>query len=230
MLKKTLLVLLSSSAALMATAQKNSGLILKGGLNIANVSTSSNGRVEDAKSLTSFHVGIVGDFELAKMFAFQPGILFTGKGTKSQTGSESAANYYKATTNPYYIEVPANLVLKLPLGKSRIFAGAGPYVAIGVGGKNKAHGKYLGMSFKNENKIDFSNDDPTTLNYEEGAGFGILRRFDYGLNGLAGIEANNMVFSVNYGLGLAKLQSGADNSSDDMNKHRVWSFSIGFKL
>lgn len=231
MLKKTLFVLLCSSAVLAATAQRNSGLILKGGINRANVSTSTNGRVEDAKGLTSFHVGLVGDIELAKMFAFQPGILFTGKGTKSQTGVESDANYYKATTNPYYIEVPANLVLKLPLGqRSRIFAGAGPYVAIGVGGKNKAKGKYLGIAFENENDIEFSDDDPTTLNFEEGAGFGIMRRFDYGLNGLAGIEVSNVLFSVNYGHGLAKLQSGSDNSSDDLNKHRVWSFSIGIKL
>lgn len=230
MLKKMFFLLLGGSAALMATAQ-NSGVILKGGLNIANVSTSTNGRVEDAKSLTSFHVGVVGDFELAKMFAFQPGILFTGKGTKSQTGLESDANYYKATSNPYYIEIPANFVLKLPLGqRSRIFAGAGPYLGIGVAGKNKAKGKYLGIGFENESNIEFSDDDPTTLNFEEGAGFGVLRRFDYGLNGLAGIEVNNVLFSVNYGHGLAKLQSGSDNSSDDLNKHRVWSFSIGFKL
>lgn len=214
----------------MATAQK-SGVIVKAGLNVANVSTSTNGRVEDAKSLTSFHVGILGDFELAKMFAFQPGILFTGKGTKSQTGLESQPNYYKATTNPYYIEVPANIVLKLPLGeRSRIFVGAGPYLAIGVAGKNKAEGKALGVAFDNENDIEFSDDDPTTLNFEEGAGFGILKRFDYGLNGLAGIQVSNVLFSVNYGHGLAKLQSGSDNSSDDMNKHRVWSFSMGIKL
>ena len=231
MTKRMLLVLLCSSAVLIATAQKNSGVIVKAGINRANVSTSSNGRVEDAKGLTSFHVGVVGDFELAKMFAFQPGILFTGKGTKSQTGSEAETNYFKATTNPYYIEIPANLVLKLPLGeRSRIFAGAGPYLGIGVAGKNKAKGKYLGISFENEKDIEFSDDDPTTLNFEEGAGFETLRRFDYGLNGLAGVEVNNVLFSVNYGHGLAKLQSGAENSSDDLNKHRVWSFSIGVKL
>ena len=230
MLKKTFLVLLAGSAVLLANAQKG-GMILKGGLNIANVSVTDNGRVEEAKSLTSFHVGAVADLRLSKVVSFQPGILFTGKGTKSQTGRESDANYYKAVTNPYYIEVPANLVFKLPLGEhSGLFVGAGPYLAVGVGGKNKAEGRYLGMAFDVENDIEFSDDDPTTLNFEEGAGFGIMRRFDYGLNGIAGLEFQNVLFSVNYGHGLAKIQSGADNSSDDMNKHRVWSFSIGFKL
>jgi hypothetical protein len=35
---------------------------------------------------------------------------------------------------------------------------------------------------------------------------------------------------VNYGLGLAKLQSGGNSSEDDRNKHRVLSFTVGFKL
>jgi hypothetical protein len=126
--------------------------------------------------------------------------------------------------------VPANFVFKLPLGQTKLFAGAGPYLAVGVAGKNKAEGRYLGFEFDNESDINFSDDDPTTLNYEEGAGLGLIRRFDYGLNGIAGIEFDKVLFSVNYGHGLAKLQSGSDNSSDDMNKHRVWSFSIGLKL
>ena len=59
-----------------------------------------------------------------------------------------------------------------------------------------------------ENNIEWSNDDPTTSNEEEGAGFGIMKRFDYGLNGILGVETANLVLSANYGLGLAKLQSG----------------------
>ena len=230
MLKKTFLMLLASGAVLVASAQKT-GVIFKGGLNVANVSTSSDGDVEDAKSLTSFHAGVLADISLSKVISLQPGILFTGKGTKTQNGLESDANYYKATSNPYYVEIPANLVFKIPLGAgSRVFVGAGPYLAIGVAGKNKAEGRYLGMDFDLESDIDFSNDDPTTTNFEEGAGFGIMRRFDYGLNGLAGLEFQKILLSVGYGHGLAKIQSGADNSSDDMNKHRVWSFSLGVKL
>jgi hypothetical protein len=38
------------------------------------------------------------------------------------------------------------------------------------------------------------------------------------------------VLGVIYGLGLAKLQSGSNSAEDDSNKHRVLSFSIGFKL
>ena len=229
-MKKTIGILLLSSFAV-AIANAQSALILKGGINLANVSVTSNGRVDDAKQLTSFHVGLAGDLAISKFLSFQPGVLLTGKGSKTQSGTESDANYYRATTNPLYIEIPANLVVKLPVSsQTKLFFGAGPYLGIGISGKNKTEGKFLGTEFKNENDIKFSNDDPTTLDYEEGAGFNILKRFDYGLNGTAGFEFDKVLLGVNYGLGLAKLQSGSNSSDDDFNKHRVWSFSLGIKL
>ena len=229
-MKKLLLLILPSFILLTVSGQKGTA-ILRGGLNLANVSVTENGRIDDAKTLTSFQVGIIGEISLAEFIAIQSGLLVTGKGTKSQDGDPSDANYFKATTNPIYIEVPLNLVFKGPIGlNTKFFAGAGPYLAIGVAGKNKTEGKFLGTSFSSEKDIEWSDDDPTTLDYEEGAGFGIMKRFDYGLNGTAGIETKNIVFSVNYGLGLAKLQSGSNSSEDDRNKHRVLSFTLGFKL
>jgi hypothetical protein len=124
-----------------------------------------------------------------------------------------------------------NLVFKGPIGgDAKFFASAGPYLAIGIAGKNKTEGKFLGAPFSSEKDVEWSDDDPTTLDYEEGAGFGIMKRFDYGLNGTAGFETKNIVIAVNDGLGLAKLQSGSNSSEDDLNKHRVLSFTLGFKL
>jgi hypothetical protein len=221
------------AAALMVTASADAqNARIQGGINLANVSVTDNGRVDDAKMLTGFQLGIIGDFPLGtNMLALQPGVIYTGKGSKTQSGDPSSLNYSKATTNPSYIEIPVNLVFKTPqVGNSRIFFGAGPYLAIGIGGKLENEGKIAGVSYSNERDIEFSDDDPTTLDYEEGAGFGILKRFDYGLNGTAGIEGKTFVLGVNYGLGLAKLQSGGNSSADNNNKHRVLSFTLGFKL
>ena len=215
--------------SVIAMGQK-SGVILKAGVNLANVSITDEGNIDDAKSLTTFQAGIIGDVYVAPFLSFQPGVLFTGKGTKTQSGSVDDQSYYRATTNPYYIEIPANLVFKTPTGSTRFFAGAGPYLGIGIAGKNKVDGKIFGASFHSEEKIEWSNDDPTTLGAEEGAGLGIMKRFDYGINGLAGIEFAKAVLSVNYGFGLAKLQSGSSSSSDNNNKHRVLSFTLGVKL
>jgi len=38
------------------------------------------------------------------------------------------------------------------------------------------------------------------------------------------------VLSANYGLGLAKLQSGTNSGADNNNKHRVISVNVGFRL
>lgn len=213
-----------------ASLKAQNSAIIRGGLNLANVSVNDNGGIDDAKMLASFQVGVIGDFNVAPFFAIQPGLIFTGKGTKSQSGNSGDANWYRATTNPYYLELPVNLVFKTAPGPTRFFAGAGPYIAMGIAGKNKVEGAVLGTSFSSSESIEWSNDDPSTLSQEEGAGFGIMRRFDYGLNGTLGFETANLVISANYGLGLAKLQSGTTSGEDNNNKHRVLSFTVGFKL
>jgi hypothetical protein len=85
------------------------------------------------------------------------------------------------------------------------------------------------VDFSRTENIKFSDDDPFTSG-EEGSGYGIMRRFDYGLNGTVGVQSKFALFSVNYGLGLAKLQSGTSSSENELGKHRVLSFTVGFKL
>jgi hypothetical protein len=203
---------------------------LRGGMNFANVTITNDGEIDRNNVLTSFQVGIIGDIRLLPGLFFQPGIVFTGKGSKTESGDPASNTWYRATSNPYYIEVPATFVLKTPTGPVKFFAGTGPYIAIGVGGKNTVDGKFVGSSFHSEQSIEWSNDDPSTLNYEEGAGYGILKRFDYGFNFTGGLQFAKAVLSVNYGLGLAKLQSGSNSQADDKNKHRVVSILVGIKL
>ncbi|MGE5521798.1 MAG: porin family protein [Candidatus Dadabacteria bacterium] len=206
---------------------------IRGGVNFANVSINENGRVDKANQLTSFQVGIIGNLPLGSdAISLQPGLLFTGKGSKVEKGIAGQTGYFKQTFNPMYIEVPLNVVLKTDLGSTtKFFVGAGPYIAAGVAGKVKTEGSHLLTgNYSYDSDIRFSNDDPTTLNQEEGTGLGVVRRFDYGLNGTAGIEGKTTVVGVNYGLGLAKLQSGSNSNTDNNNKNRVISVTLGFKL
>ncbi|MGN6420526.1 MAG: porin family protein [Pseudobacter sp.] len=228
---KPLIMIVAACSLSMATMAQQSKVFIKGGLNLANISNSSDGDVDDAKTLASWHVGVMADLPIGQFFAIQPGLLFTGKGSKIQNGNSSDNNYYKATTNPMYIELPVNAVFKIPLEtNSQLFVGAGPYIAMGVAGKRKIEGKILGVEYSRKDNIEFSNDDPTTLNEEEGVGLGIMRRFDAGLNATAGLIINKFLVQVNYGHGLTKLQSGADNGEDNKNKHRVLSLSVGIGL
>lgn len=221
-------------SGLVSSAQSPSipkpSLIIKGGLNLSNITINKNGDIDNNRTLASFNAGFIADLPISRFFSIQPGVLFTGKGAKLESGNTSGSNWYRATTRPYYIEVPVNAVVKLPLGdQSSFFFGAGPYVAMGVGGQNKVEGQVAGIGFSRTSSIKFSNDDPFTSN-EEGSGYNIMRRFDYGLNGTVGVESKFAMFSVNYGLGLAKLQSGTSSSNDELNKYRVLSFNVGFKL
>lgn len=226
---KTRTILLSAAAFFLFTsthAQRPTAQI-RGGLNLANISVNDDGDVSDANQLASYQIGIVGDIPLVGMLHLQPGVLLSGKGAKVQRGNEGATNYYKATTNPLYVEIPATALLKIPIGGNSSFnAGFGPYLGIGVGGKRKIETAFV----NSESDIKFSNDDPATFNNEEGTGFGVLRRFDYGLNTTVGIEGKSLVLSAQYGYGLAKLQSGTNSNADNNNKHRVLSFTVGFKL
>lgn len=209
--------------AVTVNAQKSS-VIVKAGLNLANVTVDKDGGLDDAKGIASFHAGLQADLPITKFFAIQPGLFFTGKGAKVEN------SLFTSSTKPYYIELPVNAVIKVPLGEqANFFVGAGPYVAMGIGGKNNISGNVAGINFSRTENIKFSNDDPFTSG-EEGAGYGVMRRFDYGLNGTVGIEGKRALFSINYGLGLAKLQSGTTSSNDELGKHRVLSFSVGVKL
>jgi hypothetical protein len=220
-------LLLISSLSLHA---QQSSVFVKAGVNLANISVDKDGNVDDARGIASFHAGLQADLPITKFFALQPGVFFTGKGSKIESGNTSGDNWIRSSTRPYYIEVPVNAVIKLPLGdESSFFFGAGPYLGIGVGGKNKIEGEILGVDFSRTENIKFSDDDPFTSG-EEGSGYGVMRRFDYGLNGTVGVQSKFALFSVNYGLGLAKLQSGTSSSDNELGKHRVLSFTVGFKL
>lgn len=227
----TIVSMMSLGAFAQARTSANEGnFIIRGGVNYANISVTENGRVDEANNFTSFHVGLAFDIPLTAGLSFQPGATYTGKGAKTQVGREGENFYYKASSNPMYLEIPVNFVGKIPLTETaRFYIGAGPYAAMGITGKNKVTSKLLGVETFSNRDIVFSKDDPTT-SQEENFGYGKLKRFDYGLNAQAGFEFTRFTLGANYGYGLTKINSGTDNNANDQGKHRVLSFSLGLKL
>jgi hypothetical protein len=206
------------------------GFMIKGGVNLANVSVTNNGRVDDANMLTSYHLGLGVNLPLSEGLSLQPSLLYTGKGAKTEYGQPTGALYIKSTSKPHYIELPVNLVGKIPLDEyTRIYIGAGPYAAMGISGKNTWERKILGVTTTGKEDIRYSNDNPTTSR-EENYGYGKLKKFDYGLNAVAGLDFNKFMIGANYGYGFAKINSGYDNSGNDKGKHRVLSFSLAIKM
>jgi hypothetical protein len=227
-MKKLILTLaLTTTVALATQAQ----VYVQGGLNLANITKTKDGQTEKNNVLPSFNVGILGRLPLADMFSLESGVLLTGHGSKAETYFNGGTDYIKTKFNPLYIQVPLNAVIKIPLEKeSNVFFSAGPYAAIGIGGKSRSDSKFGPLQSGSVKNIEFSNDDPFTSE-EEDAGYNKLKRFDFGLNFGGGVQLGPIILKVNYGLGLAKINSTqSNNNADDKNKYRTFSFSVGIPL
>jgi len=225
------LLAMAFCAAIFTTAK--SQVYVQGGVNLANISIGKSGETENNNMLTTFNAGILGRFNLSTVFDLETGLLLDGRGSKANTyfTNSTEDNYVKSTFNPLYLEVPLNLVFRIPLQKNtNVFFNAGPYAAMGIAGKSKLETRIFGSTTNSESNIKFSNDDPTTTQQED-AGYNKLKRFDYGVNVGGGVDLGKVLLKINYGMGFAKINSTeSDNSANDKNKYRTVSISLGIPL
>lgn len=228
-MKKVILILAVSLSYFAGSSQ----VYVQGGINLANITTNANGNTQDNNMLTTFNAGILGRFDLSRSFDIETGILLAGRGSKAQTyiTNSTTDNYVKTKFNPLYLEIPLNAVIRVPLqGKTGLFFNVGPYLGIGVAGKAKSESKILGVVSTSETDIEFNNDDPTQSGQQDAA-YNKLKRFDLGLNVGGGFDFGKLLLKANYGYGFSKINSTeTNNSSDDNNKYRTVSLSVGIPL
>lgn len=204
-----------------------SQIYVQGGVNLANITTSPSGSTQKNKMLTSFNAGFLGRSNATEPIALETGLLLEGRGSKTEGGSGSA--YYKATFNPLYLELPVNVVVRVPLqnNTSNFFVNGGPYVAMGIAGKSKVDGQLGGANIHTSKDIKFTSVDPN----DDDQAYSKLKRFDYGVNIGAGIDLGKVILKANYGLGLAKINSTQTNNGEDAkDKYRTVSISLGIPL
>ena len=135
---------------------------------------------------TGFSAGLHTEIGIGKQFSLQPGLLFVTKGS---------IDYEKTTIiTVSHIEMPVNIIYKIRLGAGRLIVGAGPYAAVAVGGSGRDKESNTDIDVRFDNDIMFS---------QIGQGVAYVRRFDAGINGLAGYEFTSAIFfRVNSQLGL----------------------------
>ncbi|MEO8766283.1 MAG: porin family protein [Ginsengibacter sp.] len=228
-MKKLLTIVLFTAIYVTASSQ----VYIQGGVNLANITKTNSGGTQDNNMLTTFNAGILGRFNLSTMIDLESGLLVEGRGAKANTYFTSSRddNYLKTKFNPLYLEVPVNIVLRIPLEKTtNIFFNAGPYAAVGIAGKSKSESRLLGVSSNSSDNIKFSNDNPLTSEQDDAA-YNKLKRFDFGLNLGGGLDLGKILLKVNYGFGLTKINSTqSDNGDNDKNKYRTLSLSLGIPL
>lgn len=185
---------------------------VRGGVNFFNITGKYAGDKIDNSIKTGFHVGVNAEIPVGSGSYLQLGVLYSQKGADLKM----IPNSHGLRLN--YLEVPVNFVYKPVLGSGRMLLGVGPYVGVGIGGKQK--------SGSNETDVKFTNDYITNNNQPQ------YQRLDYGGNLLAGYEfANNLSFQLNAQLGLANITpnvSGTDNKTKQNNTG--FGVSVGYRF
>ncbi|MEO6837253.1 MAG: porin family protein [Ginsengibacter sp.] len=222
-MKKILAIVCST--ILFTTAK--SQIYIQAGVNLSNITTSQPSQTQRNSSLTTFEAGILDRCKLDGSLFFETGLLFEGKGSKARINL-SEEDAYTSSFNPFYIEVPANLVYRFSFPKrNKLFIDAGPYIAMGIVGQTKSTGNIGGVNIKNTTAINFSS---ANANNDDVA-YSDLNRFDYGINVGAGLDFRTIFFKVNYGFGLSQLNvNQIDAASNDKNRYQTATISLGVPI
>lgn len=225
-MKKALLTLsFFSFLVFAATAQDDDKLVklgIRAGANYNTIVGKDFGGENVSNSYkVGYHAGITADLYVFPGFYLQPGLIYTTKGAMKE------ANNIKSTSNISYIELPVNVLLKLGMGNGKLLIGAGPYAAYGINGnlKSKAGSSTTTLDANFTNTISAA--DVLNGNLYN------VRRWDYGVNALAGYEfASGFNFQLNAQLGLKKLNPEIESVTVDKTsiKHFGVGLSVGYKF
>lgn len=175
---------------------------VKGGLNLAKITDDT--KAYTTKSLPTFNAGLVADIGITEMFSVRTGLDLQGKGVRWESKVDDK-NYGQKDLKPLYLEVPVTFTVNFPLGgAAKLYAGAGPYVGVGIAGNSKFKTVINGSevsAFSEKSKIKWGNENDSEL-----------KRIDAGANVAGGLTFNNRFgVHVQYGIGLVNISPGTNN-------------------
>jgi hypothetical protein len=224
-----------------AKAQVEFGI--KAGANFSNISMDFKDSDWEmaTKIKPAFHFGVTADVPFSDNFSFQPGLLYSSKGFSYDMEEfietffgdlpeeASIDGYARATYN--YLEVPLNFAFKT--NGLQIFAG--PYVAMGLSGKQKYDltVSYMGVSDSDTDEMKlkpvFGEVKEGDLGEDEDA----FSALDYGINAGVGYRVGPVLIQAGYSLGLGNMnpayEGGSDSDRDDYKiTNRVITLSASY--
>ena len=220
-MKKVLL----SAVAILAFGFANAQDIKYGakvGLNVATL----NGDVEDAKSLIGAHLGGFAEIKLSDKFAFQPELLYSMQGAKTESSySETDFGYTYIETEETKLKLG---YLNLPLmakyfATDKLYLEAGPQIGFLVSAKYDSDYSYVVIDDSDGSIFD-SESDSTSGDYKD-----FVKSVDFGFNVGLGYEfTENMFAGARYNLGLSDINDV--NGSNDKIGNGVFQLSFGYKF
>ncbi len=175
-----------------------------GGLNLTTMELKIDGLSSDPTMPFGIHFGWVFEMPVGGGFAFDPGILFSAKGTDYKVDSVDFS------LSPIYIEVPLNVAYSFGSNTFKIFLFAGPYFACGVGGTCWKSGYSL-------QDLRFGKGEDKDLKF-----------FDVGLNFGLGVNIKMFLVTAQYGLGLLNISPDETGNMEMRNNVIGISVSTSF--
>ncbi|MDP4224554.1 MAG: outer membrane beta-barrel protein [Bacteroidota bacterium] len=178
-------------------AQIKSGYTI--GFNMARMKLNVSGKIPQQETMTGIHFGRIYEIPVKGNLSFQPGFLFSSKGSIYKVDTLDVA------LSPIYIEIPASAAFDIGSEVIKLTLFAGSYLACGIGGNIELGAEARKIRFGSGVKRD-------------------LRLFDVGMNLGAGLAIKGFIISSRYGMGLLNL-SPVKTAGREM-KNRVFDVSI----
>jgi len=204
--------------ATIATAQISVGVL--GGVNFQNMNGKNySGDAIENTMIPGFNAGVNVQIPVAPEFYFQPGLLFSTKGSQHQ------GSVLTTTTKLSYLELPLNFVYKGLLGSGYVLLGVGPYLAYAINGKVITEGGSITLNspVKFQNVVEIG-DSPLIPYY---------RALDAGGNIFIGYELASGIFAqLNAQLGMLDINPEYKILSNDKSaiKNTGFGVSLGYRF
>ena len=205
------LILLCVFTCLVSNAQF---IGLRGGFSSSTITASNQ---NDCKSIHGFQCGIFAEFPLsttAKWLTIETGLMIQPKGSDI-----TSYGYYHALgqmpwstrfqsisnvlTNLYYLDIPLSVKMYSSVGKTSLYFEVGPYLGIGLSGKQDGRKISWGPS----NIDDY-------------------KRFDGGISMGVGLKTKPFLIGLSYDLGLTNIYPSGD--TDYYSHNKVFSVFMEF--
>ena len=165
----------------------------KFGMNFSNMT-----KIDESKALPGFTLGVGMDYGFNENWSLQSGLMISSKGFKFKEGD------WKDKYRPIYLDIPILAAYKFNISDNTKFViNAGPYLAIGLGGKNKETDEE-DIKLFDKDGYDWKRFD---LGTQYGIGLELSDRYLINLTGQNGFispvdggdDPKNMTFSIGVG-------------------------------
>lgn len=222
-MKRLIIAAVSLLSIFSATAQ-NVDFFVKGGIG----GSSWNG--EDSGGTCpkfSYRIGAGLEKHIKGIWGFETGSYFSSAGVKmdADSGDTGLAYDLDGTINQLYIEIPLMATITAPLGsRFKLKLAAGPYLAVGVGGKYTASVDLGGGHSVSEKVNTFGSIDDGNLGF---------KRFDTGVALNLNFEVKHIIFGLDTRFGAFKFSRGTDmygESYTDKILNYTGQFVVGYRF